>query len=266
MSSGGPRCSDTATPNQTTTRGRRVLLLRLAETTYKGLEGPTRKKGIRWWSRTKARGAGNPRPPLATLGSRDPAQEPRGRQPPAPPPLYVRRRRKRPLLTAHPQLQQLRYKAPRLGGSGGQPGPPRIADKHSELAAAFGHLSGWLPVRTAARAEMARMVPRAVGPKPLPQASKDQPVLQSHIWPRNQHKLMAEHEKGRCPPALPTCCTRALPQTIDSLTAAWPSPSNRQRVEARNTTGTLAHLPRMRKSGITFLLAEDVLLLDRRAS
>ena len=63
-SSRGPRCSDIATPNQTPTRGRRVLLLRLAK------KGPTRH-----WKRAYAKGR---RHVVVTR------QGPRGRQPPTP--------------------------------------------------------------------------------------------------------------------------------------------------------------------------------------
>ena len=67
----GPRCSDIATPNQTPTRGRRVLLLRLAKNDLHGTgRGPTRKEGIMWRSRARARGAGNPRPPLPPWGNK----------------------------------------------------------------------------------------------------------------------------------------------------------------------------------------------------
>ena len=132
-SSRGPRCSDIATSNQTPTRGRRVLLLRLAK--------KERKEDIMWRSRARARGAGNPRPPLRPSPG---AGNPR----PHSPTLREGGGAGRVRLT---QRQQLRYEAPRQGGGGGLLELPRV---------------GWL-----AWAETARMVPRAVGPKLPPQAS-----------------------------------------------------------------------------------------------
>ena len=157
---GRPRCSDIPTPDRTPTEGRRVLRLKLAETTYPTVEWRRRQAQEGHHAVVTPQGPWGRQPPtpLTTLGQQAKTQPKRcgARSPP------LGRRRRKPRLTAHPQRQGPHYKALRLEGGGGQPEPPDAADRHSELAAAF------RPPHWLAPLETALMVPRAVGPKPPP--------------------------------------------------------------------------------------------------
>ena len=116
--------------------GRRVLLLRLAKTAYAGLQESLRARKASCGGHLRGR---QPRTPLATLGNKQKARQPRGPHSPT----LGRRRRKRPLLTAHPQRPQLHYKAPRRGGGGGLPGRLALQTNTQSLLQLFGHHSGY---------------------------------------------------------------------------------------------------------------------------